>query len=80
MPLKPGHAEDNIVGSSGDVEAEKLGRAAGMNEEGVIMGDCIGGRFPIGEDEGYRVTLWETWKVVRLRQLVINKTTLSSTV
>jgi hypothetical protein len=51
-----------------------------MDEKGVIVGDSIGGRFSVGEDEGYRMAFWKTWEVVRLRQLVINETTLSSTV
>src|ERR1700724_2259085 len=80
MPFKPGHAEDDIVSGGSDIEAEELGRAAGMNEKGIIMGDGVGSRLSVGEDESYRMAFWKTWKMVGLGQLVINETTLSSTV
>ena len=66
MPFKPGHAEDDIVGSGGDVKAEEFGRAAGVNKEEVIMGDHIGSRFSVGKDEGYWVAFWKMWEMVRL--------------
>ena len=80
MLFEPRHAENDIVSGGSDGESDRFRQAAGMDEKGIIMGDGSGGRLPIGEDKGYWVEFWETWKMVRLRQLVINETTLSSTV
>jgi len=51
-----------------------------MDEQEIVMGDDIGGRFSVGEEDGYGAAFWKTGKMVCLRQFVINETTLSSTV
>ena len=69
------------MGGRSDVEAYLFVVACSIEQEGVEVGDVAGrGLASIGKDEGYRMRFWETWKLAVLRKLVINETTLASTV
>jgi hypothetical protein len=81
VSLQPWHPKDDIVRGGSNVEADGLVVAGDLEEKGVEVGDVPSRRLTaVGQDEGDRMGFRETWKLVALRQLVINKTTLSSTV
>jgi hypothetical protein len=79
--LQPRHTEDNIMGCGGDVQAQRFFTAGCPEDEGVVMRNVSrSGWGSIGEDKGNRVLFRETWKLVALRQFVINETTLTTTI
>src|SRR5271170_5359803 len=81
MLFYPWHAQNNIVGCVGDVQTERFFIASGTEDDGIVLCDVACPRLTsIGKNKPYWVGLRMTRELILLREVVINKATLSSTV
>jgi len=69
------------VGGGADVQTERFFIAGGTEDDGIVLCDvACPGLTSIGKNEGYWVGLRTTRELILLREVVINKATLSSAV